>query len=247
VCVVLPTRGRSGYQEQEAAMSNASPADDFAAEGGARAAFGSLLRIFVCGVLFLVPIALLVVLAMQAVKPVSQLLQPVATMIPAETIAGVVLVELVAVLIVVLFLLVGIFAGMRLGRALGDRLEQLVLRRIPGFTLIKSITHGMVGMQSGGDVCAALAWIEESWVLAFAMERHDNGLYTVFVPSAPAPAARAIYYLPEDRIRILDVPVSSAAGCVTRLGLGSRDLLAREFAQRPTLQPAPVEAGECRQ
>jgi uncharacterized membrane protein len=79
------------------------------------------------------------------------------------------------------------------------------------------------------------------------MERHDNGLYTVFVPSAPTPAAGAIYYLPEDRIRILDVPVSAAVGCVTRLGLGSRDLLAHEFAQRPPLQPAPVEAGECRQ
>ena len=218
-------------------MSNAFPADELAAESGRRDAFGSLLRTFVRGVLFLVPIALLVILTVQALKLVAQLLKPVASVIPTETIAGVVLVELLAaVLIVVLCLLLGVFAGMRLGRSLSDRLEHLILRRIPGFTLIKSMTHGMVGMQTGTDVRAALAWIEDSWVLAFAMERHDNGLYTVFVPSAPTPAAGSIYYLPEDRIKILDVPVSSAVACVTRLGLGSRDLLAHA--------PLTIEPGE---
>ena len=67
------------------------------------------------------------------------------------------------------------------------------------------------------------------------------GLYTVFVPSAPTPAAGSIYYLPEDRIKILNVPVSSAVACVTRLGLGSRELLARELAQ---LIPPKAEASD---
>jgi uncharacterized membrane protein len=197
---------------------------------------------FVRGVLFLVPIALLVVLAVQAVKLVLETLRPVATVLPADTVAGVVAAQvLAALLIIALCLFAGLFAGMRIGRRIGDRLEDLVLRRIPGFTLIKSMTHGMVGMESGADVRAALAWIEESWMLAFVMERHDNGLYTVFVPSAPTPAAGAIYYLPEDRIRILDVPVSSAVACVTRLGLGSRQLLARDLAQ---LTSPKAEAGD---
>jgi uncharacterized membrane protein len=207
----------------------------------------SVLRVFVRGVLFLVPIALLVVLVVQAVKLVSGMLQPVAGMFPAKTIVGVAVVELLAALaIVAMCFLAGIFAGMRVGHAVGDRLEHLILRRIPGFTLIKSMTHGMVGMQSGTDVRVALAWIEESWVLAFAMERHDNGLYTVFVPSAPTPAAGSIYYLPEDRLRLLDVPVSSAVACVTRLGLGSRDLLARAFPKEEQV-PVPAHAEEQRQ
>lgn len=208
-------------------MRQAVPADASPTESGIVATAMSLVRILVRGVLFLVPLALLVVLAVQAVKLVSGALQPVAKALCADTVFGVVVAELVAALLIVLLcLLAGIFAGMRLGRSIGDRLEQLVLRRIPGFTLIKSMTHGMVGMQTGADVKAALAWIEESWVLAFAMERHDNGLYTVFVPSAPTPAAGAIYYLPAERIQILDVPVSAAVACVTRLGLGSRELLA---------------------
>lgn len=218
-------------------MPQAFPADASPTERRLGPAALSLARTLVRGILFLVPIALLVVLAVQAVKLISGVLRPVAAALAADSVLGIVMAELAAaLLIVVLCLLAGIFAGMGLGRSIADRLEQLVLRRIPGFSLLKSMTHGMVGIQTGADVKAALAWVEESWVLAFAMERHDNGLYTVFVPSAPTPAAGAIYYLPEDRIQILDVPVSSAVACVTRLGLGSRELLARA--------PLMIEPGE---
>ena len=101
-----------------------------------------------------------------------------------------------------------------------------MLQRIPGFTLLKSMSHGLVGERDTSDVRVALAWIEESWVLAFVMERHGNGLNTVFVPSAPTPAAGAVYFLPDDRLKLLDVPVQAAMGCITRLGLGSRELVA---------------------
>jgi uncharacterized membrane protein len=70
-------------------------------------------------------------------------------------------------------------------------------------------------------------------VLAFVMERHGNGLSTVFVPSAPTPAAGAIYYLPDSRLRLLDVPVSAAIACITTLGVGSRQLLARVQLTEP--------------
>jgi uncharacterized membrane protein len=98
----------------------------------------------------------------------------------------------------------------------------------------------MLGEQASDQVRVALAWIEESWVLAFVMERHDSALNTVFVPSAPTPAAGSIYYLPDDRIKLLDVPVQSAMACITRLGIGSREMLARAL-------PGPTEAGDRRQ
>ena len=49
-------------------------------------------------------------------------------------------------------------------------------------------------------------------------------LLTVFVPSAPTPAAGAVYFLTEGRVRLLDVPVSAAVACVARLGVGSQEL-----------------------
>jgi uncharacterized membrane protein len=52
---------------------------------------------------------------------------------------------------------------------------------------------------------------------------------TVFVPSAPTPAAGSIYDLTEDRLKLLDVPVSAALGCIMRLGVGSHE----PFDRRP--------------
>jgi uncharacterized membrane protein len=135
---------------------------------------------------------------------------------------------------------VGLLARTAAVAAVGDRLERVLLRRIPGFTLVKSMTEGMIGIDTGSEVKVAVAWIEESWVLAFVMERHENGLSTVFVPSAPTPAAGAIYYLPEDRVRLLDVPVSAAIACITTLGVGSRQLLAK--AQLTAPEPGSSQA-----
>jgi uncharacterized membrane protein len=102
------------------------------------------------------------------------------------------------------------------------------------------MSQGLVGDHTTDEVRTALAQIEECWVLAFVMERHGNGLNTVFVPSAPTPAAGSIYYLPDERIKLIDVSVQAAMGCITRLGIGSRELLARAL-------PDPTEAGDRRQ
>jgi uncharacterized membrane protein len=101
----------------------------------------------------------------------------------------------------------------------------MILRRVPGFTFVKNIAHGLAGLESGSELSVALARIEDAWVLSFVVERHASGLFTVFVPSAPTPAAGSIYYLTEDRLKLLDVPVSAAMGCIMRLGIGSHELL----------------------
>jgi uncharacterized membrane protein len=85
-----------------------------------------------------------------------------------------------------------------------------------------------LALESGSEVSVALARIEDAWVLSFVIERHASGLFTVFVPSAPTPAAGSIYYLTEDRLRPLDVPVSAAVACIMRLGVGSRELLEKQ-------------------
>jgi len=184
-------------------------------------------RTIVRGALFLVPIVLLIILFAQAIKFIARLLAPVGRLVPTETVAGMIVVDLLAVAAIVgICLLAGVLARTAIIGSIGDRIEQVLLRRIPGFTLVKGMTEGIFGIDTGSAVKVALAWIEESWALAFIMERHENGLSTVFVPSAPTPAAGAIYYLPDDRLRLLDVPVSAAIACVTSLGIGSRQLLA---------------------
>ena len=178
------------------------------------------------GILFLVPLILLVILLRQLLQFTDKLLHPIAQLLPAKTIIGVAIPDLLAavVLIVVAFL-AGLLAKTRFGARLGANVEELILKRLPGFKLLKSMTQGITSSTSGSEVTVALANIDETWQLSFVVERHPNGLLTVFVPSAPTPAAGSIFFLKETQVRHLDVSVSAAVKCIMQLGAGSGELL----------------------
>jgi uncharacterized membrane protein len=198
------------------------------------------------GILFVLPVLVVLVVVRHAVQITASALRPLAHLLPAEKMAGVVAADVLAIVtIVLLCFLAGLFVGTRIGRRLSERLEQIVLRKVPGYTLFKGAAYGMAGLDAKGELKVALAWIEEAWVLAFVVEWHPEGLSTVFVPSVPTPAAGAIYFLPVGRLQLLDVPVSSAMACVMRLGVGSRELLKQAGWTDPAaFEPAAVPSGE---
>jgi uncharacterized membrane protein len=127
----------------------------------------------------------------------------------------------------------GLIARTGWGRTAAEPLERTVLRRVPGYAFVRTVTRGLAGLQGEKDVAVALAWIEDAWVLSFVLERHTSGLHTVFVPSAPTPAAGSVYYLPADRLRMLEVPVTKAVTSIMSLGMGSRELLEGVSVERP--------------
>jgi len=184
------------------------------------------------GILFLVPIVLTVFLVSQAMRLAVRVLSPVAHLVPGGSIAGIAAAELMAAAAVVLACFAaGVVARTRAGAITSLRLERAVLGRVPGYMLLKRAAEGLVGLESASDVRSALARIEEAWVPAFVVERHANGLSTVFVPSTPTPAAGAIYLLEPDRVRVLDVPVAQMVTCVMRLGVGLRKIVEQAGAR----------------
>ncbi|MGH7493974.1 MAG: hypothetical protein ACREOO_16475 [bacterium] len=50
-------------------------------------------------------------------------------------------------------------------------------------------------------------------------------LLAIFVPGASSPWSGAVYFMTEDRIKPLDVPLKSALNCVKRLGMGSKAMM----------------------
>ena len=178
------------------------------------------------GLLFLVPAVLIILLVKNALELARKILMPIEKLLPIENIAGAAVEHLLAVvLIIVVCFAAGLAARTSPGAKLNAWLERAILRRVPGFGLIKRVTREMVNMESQSDLSVALARIEDAWVLSFIVEKLENGLLAVFVPSAPTPAVGSIYYLTEDRVKRLDVSVSSAIQCIMRLGVGSRELL----------------------
>lgn len=195
------------------------------------------------GLIFLLPIMLMVWLLLQAVKGLRHLASLVVPVIapwfPDHEIAGVSMLTLLAiVLLLALVVLAGWASNTPTAQRVTEFLEQTVLRRLPGYTLLKGAS-GQIG-GSNAPMRVALARID-GWVLAFVIEVLDDGQFTVFVPSAPTPAAGTVYILSAEQLRFLDVPVTSAMGAVLQLGLGLGGLLRADAASRRQKGEAPPE------
>ena len=175
------------------------------------------------GFLIVVPIYLAVLLLLKVMKSVVSLIRPVALLLP-ESVPAEMLLSLLLVL--VLCLLVGISVRTRIGMAIRERMETTLFERIPGYTLIRSLTQQLAGSSNEKVWKPAFVEIEEGLVPAFIIEEFDDGRYTVFVPSIPTPFAGAVYILDRKRVHQLDAPFTDALRAVSKWGSGCRELVA---------------------
>lgn len=177
------------------------------------------------GVLYLVPIIVLLAIIGKANQVASKLVAPLAANFP-EGFFGFGAVRLLAIAAIVVFcFLAGLFAKSNVAKRFGDWLESTVLSNVPGYTIVKSIGESVVGAEQSYNYDAVLARIEDAWQVAFLIERIEGGHVAVFVPGAPNPASGSIYFMTEDRIKPMGLPLSNALKCVRRLGVGSNALL----------------------
>lgn len=178
------------------------------------------------GVLYLVPIIVLLAIIGKAHEITSKLVEPLAANFP-EGLFGFGAVRLLAIGALVLFcFLAGLFAKTNLAKRVSDWLESTVLSNVPGYTMIKGMSESMAGIEQSTGQEAVLARIEDAWQVAFLVERIEGGHVAVYVPGAPNPASGSVYFMTEDRIKPLHMPLTNALKCVRRLGVGSNAVLA---------------------
>ena len=177
----------------------------------------------VVGGLFVVaPVYLAVLLLLKAMASVGTLVAPLASLLPA----GIPAQELFSLLLVVgVCVLVGMAVRTRTGHAIRERVENVFLEKLPGYSLLRSLTQRLAGDSDEDAWKPAMVEIEDALVPGFIIEEHDDGQYTVFVPSVPTPLAGAVYVLGRERVHILDVPFTQAIKTISQWGSGSKDLV----------------------
>lgn len=175
------------------------------------------------GLLIVVPVYLSLLLLLKAMGSIAGLVRPIAALLPdwfpAENVLA-----LLAVLIVCF--VVGVAVVTPSGRRLREKMERSLFDRIPGYSLLRSLTQQVAGKSDETAWQPALVEIEEALVPAFIIEEHEDGRYTVFVPSVPTPLAGTVYVLSRERVHPLDVPFTQAIKSVSRWGQGSKELVA---------------------
>jgi len=174
-------------------------------------------------VLFLLPIVVVVIFVEQALEMVGPVVRPLAARMAAGPGLGATLLAVTA-LILVCFL-AGVFLQTDSARKGIDKLQSSVLSQVPGFEYVKAKIESGFRVEERKVYPVVLARMDDAWQLAFLVERLAGGQSAVFVPDVPSPNTGAVYFLPEDRVRPVDIPQAAAMKCLKRFGLGADKLL----------------------
>ena len=175
------------------------------------------------GALVVLPAWLTVLLLLKALMHLQAIVTPVAAVLPEGL--GHPRVMAVLTLLAICFA-VGALVRTAIGRQVGHAVEHTVLERLPGYTTLRSVAEQIGDMEKAPGFKPALVEIEEALAPAFIVEQHADGRCTVFIPSAPTPAAGTILIIDGARVHPVDVPLPTAFKVVTKWGTGAGQLLA---------------------
>ena len=181
------------------------------------------------GLLVALPLALVAVLLAHALNLVAKVTTPLAKKFPEHTILGVALSEIFMIAgLLGAIMVIGLFVRSGTGHRVKTFMERVALHKVPGFLLFKSMAISVTGADGKDEsLVPVLVDFDDNTVLAFLVEASGTtaGLATVFVPSAPTPAAGMVLLVEPRRIRKLGIPLGAAMRTITTMGLGTQTLL----------------------
>jgi uncharacterized membrane protein len=193
------------------------------------------------GVLFLLPLVVVVIIVGKALAIARKIVTPLAAHLPGEPVIGLDAPELLAITLLVLFcFLAGVLARAALAQKAILWLETTVLSNVPGYEFFKSLGGNLLGDEKQRVYPIVLARIEDAWQIALLIERIEGGHVAVFIPGVPSPQSGSLYSMTEDRIKLADVPSTSAMKCLKRYGLDSNAIFGQRLA---ALNPAGTTTG----
>jgi len=182
----------------------------------------SLKTTLIGGALVVLPAWLAVLLLLKILFKLEVIVKPISTALPDNIIH-----PLIIAIFLLLFIcfIVGTLIRTAIGLGMKNAAEKAVLEKIPGYTTIRGLASQIGDLEDKKGFDPALVEIEEALAPCFIVERHEGGLCTVFIPSAPTPAAGSILIIAETRVHPIHVPVTKLFKCVTKWGAGSGELL----------------------
>jgi uncharacterized membrane protein len=133
----------------------------------------------------------------------------------------------VIILILLLCFVLGILVKTSIGKFFYSFIENALLKKIPGYSLVKETVLQFLGNKQSPFSSVALVNIfgNETLVTAFITDTHDDGSYSVFVPTGPNPTSGNIYHLNEQYVHKVDVPVEDTMRSIISCGSGSGKLV----------------------
>jgi uncharacterized membrane protein len=174
------------------------------------------------GILFLLPLVLLIIMFGKAHEYLVKLSGPLASRLSNEFLGF----DGSRILAVVLLVLVCFLAGLlirstRLKKQMG-KLEDNLLIYIPGYILLKSIAADTLGETDGKGLKPIVVKDGECWKIGFLVEE-KNGLSTVFIADAPRHDSGEVLIFPSEMVKPISLPSNKLVMSLKNYGKGAID------------------------
>jgi uncharacterized membrane protein len=178
------------------------------------------------GLLVIIPLFLVYLILAEAVDTFVAILQPAANMLPKGWVGSELEARILAFLVLLLLcFLTGLMFRTRTVASAGSWFERSFLHRLPGYRMARTLTRQFTGgEETSAFAPAVMRFGDEDLVLAYIIEEHDNGYFTLLLPGSPVGTAGGLRYVPGGRVTRLKVPLSEAFKCITHYGIGSGPL-----------------------
>jgi len=188
------------------------------------------------GLVFLVPLMFLVFMVGKAIGFMMVIAKPLADWLPVDTVGGVALANLLAILaVIVVSFLAGLVARHTLAGGFIKKLESKVLIKIPGYAMIKGIKSGFDSSDAEGMKPVALQ-LGSAERIALEIEKLPDGRSMIYIPSAPSSWSGITQILPADQITYIDVPVTKVLELTEKYGHGVDAILGHKQTKEPQIE-----------
>ena len=175
------------------------------------------------GLIFMLPIVVVAMILNKAFKIMMLVAVPLDKLIPIESIGGVALSNILAVLCTFAgCFLAGLVAKSKMGKTTFNLIDAKLLLFFPGYSYLKSLTSPFTDEKDEGKVLKPIiAKLDDQSQLAFEVEHADDGTVVVYVPGAPDSRSGNVVYLTPDRVEPLDIPFGEVTKSLRQFGRGS--------------------------
>jgi uncharacterized membrane protein len=195
------------------------------------------------GVVFLLPLIVVLAVLGQGLALMARLAQPLAGLLSTHEVGGVAVASVVALALLLLLCYgAGLLARAAIGRALSASFEDRLHALYPRYTVIKGMAQGLNAGAVKDPLKAVLVSFDEHQQMAVEVERLADGRVVLFLPGAPDPWSGSVVLVAPERVSAMAVEIGALHRVLKGIGRGSAALLGATPSRRPEAQPGGGDA-----
>ena len=179
------------------------------------------------GLLVILPLTIVFILVRLVFRFTFNLIQPLTNLIDIHKDLNEFLASLIAFgVVIAFFFFVGLFIETQLGKRIWHQIETQWLGKLPMYNIIKETVQHFSGQKEMPfrKVVLVDPFNTGAKMTGFITDETE-GIYTVFVPTAPNPTNGFVFHMPADKVELLTIDTDRALRSIIAIGVGSQEVL----------------------